>query len=152
MILSLVEQAQSNGVRLEPACARLGVSARTVQRWRESETGEDRRSGPNKVPANRLTDAERRAVIAVANSEEFREMSPKQIVPQLADRGVYLASESSFYRLLREAGQMVHRGRAKPPVKRARAEHLALLRQPSFEEKARSSRALTNIVPQYNML
>jgi putative transposase len=125
MILSLIEQAQLSGVRLEPACTQLGISARTVQRWRESETGEDGRSGPNRLPANRLTDAERRAIIAVANSEEFRELSPKQIVPRLADRGVYLASESSFYRLLREAGQMVHRGRAKAPVKRSRAEHLA---------------------------
>jgi transposase InsO family protein len=39
-------------------------------------------------------------------------------VPKLADQGQYLASESSFYRILRASGQQHHRGRAKAPVKR----------------------------------
>ena len=52
-------------------------------------------------------------------------MSPKQLVPALADRGEYLASESSFYRVLREAKQLAHRGRARAPVARPRAEHRA---------------------------
>lgn len=42
-------------------------------------------------------------------------MSPKQIVPTLADENTYIASESSMYRVLRAEGQMTHRGRAKPP-------------------------------------
>jgi transposase InsO family protein len=42
-------------------------------------------------------------------------MPPSQIVPILADRGRYLASESSFYRVLREADQLAHRGKAKAP-------------------------------------
>jgi putative transposase len=36
-------------------------------------------------------------------------------VPTLADRGVYLASESSFYRVLKQASQQHHRGRAQKP-------------------------------------
>jgi len=36
-------------------------------------------------------------------------------VPALADQGRHLASESSFYRVLRDAKQMAHRGKAKPP-------------------------------------
>jgi putative transposase len=39
-------------------------------------------------------------------------------VPKRADQGRYLASESSFYRILRADGLQQHRGRAKPPVRR----------------------------------
>ena len=43
-------------------------------------------------------------------------MPPNQIVPALADQGTYIASESSFYRVLRKADQLAHRGKAKPPT------------------------------------
>ena len=39
---------------------------------------------------------------------------PHQIFPCLADRGEYLASESSFYRVLKTAHLLAHRGRATP--------------------------------------
>ncbi|QDE93177.1 IS3 family transposase [Myxococcus xanthus] len=125
MTLAHVDEALEKGVRLEAICERLGVAPRTIQRWRKPATSEDRRCGPHTRPANRLSEVERRRILAVANSEEFRDVSPKQIVPRLADRGEYVASEASFYRVLREAGQLVHRGRAKAPVPRPRAEHTA---------------------------
>ncbi|NVJ15309.1 IS3 family transposase [Myxococcus sp. AM010] len=125
MTLAHVDEALEKGVRLEAVCERLGVTARTIQRWRKPATSEDRRCGPHTRPANRLSEVERRRILAVANSEEFRDASPKQIVPRLADRGEYVASEASFYRVLREAGQLAHRGRAKAPVPRPRADHLA---------------------------
>lgn len=125
MTLALVNDVLAQGVRLSVVCQRLGVSARTVQRWRKPETAEDGRCGPRQQPANRLTQAERRHLLAVANSKEFRDLSPQQIVPILADRGQYVASESSFYRVLREAKQLAHRGRAKPRTVRTRTEHLA---------------------------
>ncbi|NVJ13317.1 helix-turn-helix domain-containing protein [Myxococcus sp. AM010] len=125
MTLALVDEALEKGVRLEAICARLGVVPHTIQRWRKPATEEDRRCGPHTRPANRLSEVERRRILAVANSEEFRDASPKQIVPRLADRGEYVASEASFYRVLREAGQLAHRGRAKASVPRPRAEHLA---------------------------
>src|SRR5947209_18048994 len=37
------------------------------------------------------------------------------IVPALADDGIYIASESSFHRVLRAQGQMNRRGRSQPP-------------------------------------
>lgn len=115
VILSLLDEAQAAGARLKPACEVLGIDARTIQRWREVGGGEDGRHGPKGRPGNQLSKAEQKRVLAVANSQEFRNLSPKQIVPKLADRGRYLASESTFYRLLRAAGQMTHRGSAKPP-------------------------------------
>jgi hypothetical protein len=45
----------------------------------------------------------------------FADVPPARIVPALADEGIYLASESSFARVLRAHGQIVHRGRAKAP-------------------------------------
>ena len=89
--LSLLDEAVRNGCRFEPACRELGLHPRTVQRWRKQP-----------------------AVLETANSEEFRNLSPKQIVPRLADRGEYLASESTFYRLLHSEQQMAHRCHAKP--------------------------------------
>lgn len=44
-------------------------------------------------------------------------MPPSQIVPTLADEGIYIASESSFYRILREEKMQNHRGRSQEPGK-----------------------------------
>lgn len=125
MTLALIDSVLARGARLSAVCKRLGVSARTVQRWRRPETAEDGRCGPRQQPANRLSEAERDRMLAIANNEEFRDLSPQQIVPILADRGQYVASESSFYRVLREAKQLAHRGKAKPRTARAKVEHLA---------------------------
>jgi transposase InsO family protein len=76
-------------------------------------------------PVNRLSEDERAQILAVANSEEFGSLPPSQIVPALADRGVYIASESSFYRVLKAASQQHHRGRAKKPTSRVLTSHCA---------------------------
>lgn len=56
-----------------------------------------------------LSDAERLAARAVLSSEEFKDLPPSQIVTRLADKGQYVASESTMYRLLRQTGQLAHR-------------------------------------------
>ena len=113
--LSLIDECVRAGARLERACHELGLHPRTVQRWREQPQGGcDKRRGPHSSPKQKFSAPERAAVIAIANAPQFRNLSPKQIVPRLADRGEYVASESTFYRLLHEAGQMEHRGTAKP--------------------------------------
>jgi len=118
MIRTLIDEAIAAGARQASACNALGLPARTLQRW--SHTSDDCRHGPKYTPANRLSAAERRQVVAVATSPEFRDQSPKQIVPTLADRGEYIASESSFYRVLHEKGLQQHCGRARPPTPRPR--------------------------------
>jgi putative transposase len=125
MILELIDEAMRAGARPARACSELGLSLRTVQRWRAPGCGEDGRAGPKTRPANSLSSAERRKVLATVNSAEYRDLSPKQIVPQLADKGSYLASESTMYRLLRAEGQLAHRGPAKAPVRHALKEHVA---------------------------
>lgn len=106
------------GARWAAACELVGLDPRTVQRWRKVDGGVDGRRGPNTAPANRLTDEERARVLSTANSEEFRGLSPKQIVPTLADRGTYIASESTYYRVLRAHKQMNNRARSRMPQPR----------------------------------
>lgn len=126
MILDLVNEAVRAGARLDRACGMLGLTARTVQRWHSQGGGEDRRYGPKREPANKLSEAEVQRMLAVANSPEFRDVSPKLIVPRLADQGIYIASESSFYRKLREHNMMHHRARSKPPTVHRPNEHVAI--------------------------
>ncbi len=125
--MSLVEEAVRAGARQEAAAGILGLKARTLQRWRRQSVkgGEDRRRGPLTEPANKLSPTEREVVLETANSPPYRDLSPKQIVPRLADEGTYVGSESTFYRLLRAAKQMAHRQRAKPATSKKPKEQVA---------------------------
>jgi transposase InsO family protein len=128
VIQTLIADAVAAGARQHHACQLLGVSARTLERWRAGATDDARhgpRPGSRRAPPNQLTNAERRAVLATVNAAEYRDLSPHQIVPRLADAGQYLASESTIYRLLRAAEQLTHRGRAKPAVRRPPRTHHA---------------------------
>jgi len=113
-VLSLIVEARAAGARLAPACDVLELSLRTVQRWLRTPEEGDQRRGPNSPPPNKLTPEEAAEVIAIATSREFRDLSPNQIVPKLADKGLYFASESSFYRILHQEGLQNHRGGARP--------------------------------------
>ena len=104
MILAALAEAQAAGARLDAACAVIGLSARTIERWRAQPDGEDRRCGPRQRPTNALSPTEEEQVLAVLTSERYGGLSPKQVVPQLADEGLYLASESTMYRLQRRVG------------------------------------------------
>ena len=80
----------------------------------------DRRPARVQSPTNRLSASEHQAVLAVANSEEFGHLAPSQIVPRLADRGQYIVSESTFYRVLRAARQLGHRSAQRPGQPRSK--------------------------------
>ncbi|WP_231125893.1 helix-turn-helix domain-containing protein [Roseovarius gahaiensis] len=118
--VALINEAVTAGARRAKACAVLDISDRTLRRWTKGgEVQPDQRPlVPRPEPRNKLSAEERAAVLEVCNSAEFASLPPSQIVPKLADQGRYLASESSFYRILRADGQQHHRGRAKPPVQR----------------------------------
>lgn len=113
-IMSLVDEAIAAGASQRRVCGAIGMSERTLQRWRNAPSVADRRSSRIQQPANRLTELERQRILAIANSAEFGGLSPSQIVPRLADQGCYVASESSFYRVLRAANQIRHRSAARP--------------------------------------
>lgn len=112
------------GARRAPACRSLGLSVRTVARWRAGAT-DDQRQGPHTPPANTLTPAERATRLTTVNHAPYADLSPNQIVPRLADAGQYLASESTIYRVLREEHPLAHRGRAAAPQRRTPPSHAA---------------------------
>jgi putative transposase len=120
-VIALLTEAMAAGARQKPACAVIGLSVRTVQRWLDEDVvREDRRPGRRFEPANKLSEDERRRVLTVANSQAFGHLPPSQIVPRLADRGEYIASESTFYRVLRAENQLMHRRADRSAQKRSK--------------------------------
>lgn len=101
------------GASRRAACAELGLHPRTVQRW-DADRMEDGRRVPKRAPHNRLTEAQREQVLELLTSQRFRNLSPKQIVPTLADEGRYTASEATMYRLLRDERLLAHREPSRP--------------------------------------
>lgn len=121
--------AQDSGARLAPACRLAGIDVRTLQRWKAVdgvERGDQRPHALHPRPAHALNDAEQAQILSIANEPRFAALPPAQIVPILADEGRYIASESSFHRVLRAQQQTTHRGRAKAPTAaRAPTTHVA---------------------------
>lgn len=115
---AMIEQARREGARLKAACEVAGIDARTLQRWETNaglREGDARPRAVRPVPAHALSMQEREQILRIANEPRFAALPPARIVPALADEGVYIASESSFSRVLRAHGQTRHRGRAKAP-------------------------------------
>ena len=106
--VELIETACEAGARLIPACQTLEISARTYQRWTKagSVLKGRRPEAIRPVPANKLTPDERQRVLDMCHQEENASLPPSQIVPKLADHGQYIASESSFYRILHEVNEL----------------------------------------------
>lgn len=120
-VIELLTEATTAGARQSQACEVLGLSTRTVQRWQSGEAIHgDLRQFRDYLPPHKLTETEYAEVLAVANSDEFGHLPPSQIVPRLADQGVYLASESTFYRILRAEKQLTHRRSERPAQTRTK--------------------------------
>ena len=116
--MTLIKEALRSGARQKQSCEVIGLSARTYQRWVKDGIVSDRRiNAVRPTPANKLSEAERQGILAVCSEPAYSHLPPCQIVPILLDTGTYLASESSFYRILKAANQLTHRGRAKAKTK-----------------------------------
>lgn len=127
MAVELINEARASGSRLKPACKVLNITERTYQRWTaEKEIKEDQRPYAKRpIPKNKLSDEERAEIIQVVNKARFADLVPAQIVPKLATEGIYIASESTFYRVLNENKMNKNRNKSKPPVKRVIPTHIA---------------------------
>jgi transposase InsO family protein len=113
--LTLIKEAVLSGARRSKCCAILDISLRTLQRWEKPDGVCDSRvfSQRNTIK-NKLTLKEKDMILEIANSAKFRDLSPCKIVPLLADEGRYIASESTFYRVLKDAKQLTHRHKSAP--------------------------------------
>lgn len=118
--MNWIEEARAAGARKAQACQVLGFWPRTIERWvKDGSVQTDQRAiAKRPVPRNKLTEKERQRIIDVSNQASYASLPPSQIVPKLADQGEYIASESSFYRVLQSAGQLHQRGRSKKRQKR----------------------------------
>jgi len=121
-IVQLIDEARDDGARLAPACKTVDIDTASYRRWQtDGQVIADRRADAIRPePSNKLSRQEREALLATCNRPEFQSTPPSQIVPVLADRGTYLACESTFYRVLHEARQQHDRGRAKTRHGRAK--------------------------------
>lgn len=115
--LKAVNEARKNGARMSAIAGMSEISVRTIQRW-QKDTTFDRRKGSRRHIPHKLTEKERRKILETACSREFINNYPPEITAILADRGIYLASESSFYRVLKENRLLSHRRRSKAPGRR----------------------------------
>lgn len=129
-----IRTAYAAGARLYKACEVAGIDVRTLQRWQIGDAGiaEDQRpKAVRPVPGHALNADERARVLEVSNESRFADVPPARIVPMLADEGLYIASESTFSRVLRAEGQAAYRGRAKAARKtRPPTTHIATAPRP----------------------
>lgn len=121
LLVQWLLEAISAGARKLMACREVGLSLRTLQRWTQTQEiqADARTTVARPIPRNALNMEERQTILDVCNSAEYVHLPPTQIVPRLADKQRYLASESTFYRVLRAAGQQQHRGRSQRPGRHA---------------------------------
>ena len=113
------------GARQKKVCEILGLDPGTVRSWMKQGIGDDQRADATQSPANKLTKEERAKILEIVNRPEYRDLSPKQIVPLLADRRIYIGSESTIYRILREEKLLAHRAPSKPGRKHKPRELIA---------------------------
>jgi putative transposase len=103
--LQYFDEAVNTGASRYQAANLMGLSGRTLKRWRTAsgQVAEDLRpEAPRSPQQHQLTEVEEMAIMAACNKLAYRSLPPSQIVPLLADKGVYIASVSSFYRVLKK--------------------------------------------------
>ena len=102
--VKLITTARKSGARLSKACEIVGIHERTFQRWTQcgSVMHDQRLTAVRPEPANKLNPVERQAILDVCHQPDYASLPPSQFVPRMADDGIYIASESTFYRVLHE--------------------------------------------------
>jgi putative transposase len=105
------------------ACTAVGRSRAT--HYRRQTPPPPRSTTPRPAPPNKLSDEEMGQILDVLRSERFVDLSPAQVFHILLDEGTYLASVSTYYRLLRAAGEVRERRRQATHPPRVRPELVA---------------------------
>jgi len=116
-IISFIESSSGQeNIPIKNICSITDICYKTYKRWKKSNNLKDNRKGHPNLK-NRLTDSEKDEIVSLCNNSEYCNLSPNQIVPKLADKEIYIASESSFYRVLRDRKLLEHRRKSKKPSK-----------------------------------
>lgn len=123
-IIQLVNEANTKGASKEKACDLLNVNLRSYQRWVKEGGLIDKRKGASKKVSNKLTEMEEKEIVDICCSNRFKDLYPAEIVAILAEEGRYIASESSYYRVLRKNGLLKHRSNTRVARKRKKIDEL----------------------------
>jgi len=114
--LELVDEARQAGARQAAACAEIGIDTKTYRAWKQDAVGDRRPMAERPAQPHALTEAEQDEILEQCHRPKFASLPPAQIVTRLLDEeGRYIASESSFYRVLRAEDEQQRRGRAAAP-------------------------------------
>ncbi|MDP3971613.1 MAG: integrase core domain-containing protein [Candidatus Nanopelagicales bacterium] len=105
------------------ACAAVGRPRAT--HYRHQSAPRPKSVTPRPAPPNKLSDAEVSQILDVLRSPRFVDLSPAQAFYTLLDEGTYLASVSTYYRLLRANGEVRERRRQATHPPRVRPELVA---------------------------
>jgi len=109
---AVAELAPRTGTRA--ACAAVGCAQAS---WYRRHRQSPRPSRPGPVPHRErhqpraLDPGERRQIVAVLHSGRFADAAPAEVWATLLDEGSYLGSVSTFYRVLRDQGEVRERRR-----------------------------------------
>jgi putative transposase len=121
--MSALIEARDPVVPLKSACAALGFARATLYRHRRAPV--TRLAHAPRYSPRRLSEAQRREVLAVLHEERFIDQPPAEVYAKLLDEGRYLCSVRTMHRLLAEAGESGERRAVRPkthhPVPRLEA-------------------------------
>jgi putative transposase len=101
-ILTTIDYAIDNGIGKKKTCMLLQISQRRIQRWRNRQDDlDDHRSGPVNAP-HALLPVEKDAILKIALHEDYIDDSHRVLAAKAADMGLFFASASSVYNVMRK--------------------------------------------------
>lgn len=125
----IINEAIEAGCGVAKACKEAGIDRRTFRRWTATSVHEviadARPEAIRPPPSNQFSDEEKACILASCHEPRFADVPPSQIVPVLADEGLYQGSESTYYRVLHEANEQHERGRARQRTSKSLSTHCA---------------------------
>jgi putative transposase len=127
-ILAVIKLSHQQGVSVRRSCVILAIEHRRIIRWqhraRQGQSLANLTPGPQN-PLHRLLPGEIDQIVAMARSQEYVDLSHRILAVTAWDQGLFQASFSSVYRVLKAQNLMAargpggaHNGHSKAPVRK----------------------------------
>ena len=127
-ILTVIETSRQQGVSARRSCSLLMIEHRRVVRWqgqvRQGTSLTNRLPGPRE-PLHRMLAEEVDQIVVMARSLEYVDLSHRMLAVTAWDQGLFQASFSTVYRVLKDHDLMsarapggAHNGNSKAPVRK----------------------------------
>jgi putative transposase len=112
--MALVEELDPKPIPVSAACDALGLSRASLYRGRKPRSPAAPSERVRAPSPRRLDDVERQHVLDTLHLPEFADQPPTEVYAALLERGIYLASIRTMYRVLAEAGETRERRNQRP--------------------------------------